>query len=72
MALVNALNDNYPIVAEPAPDVVRLRFAITDLKQSRPVLSGVTSVLCRRVSHQHREERGDGLVDGVRRDKCQK
>jgi hypothetical protein len=45
LALVNALKDSYPIVAEPGPDVVRLRFAITDMKQSRPVLSGVTSVV---------------------------
>ena len=43
--VVNALKGSYPIVAEPAPDVLRLRFAITDLKQSRPVLSAVTSVV---------------------------
>ena len=43
--VVNALKGTYPIVAEPGPDVVRLRFAITDLKQSRPVLSAVTSVV---------------------------
>jgi len=41
----DALNDTYPIVAEPGPDVVRLRFAITDLKQSRPGLSAVTTVI---------------------------
>jgi hypothetical protein len=45
LALVNALKESYPIVTEPGPDVVRIRFAITDLKQSRPVLSGVSSVL---------------------------
>jgi hypothetical protein len=43
--VVDALKGTYPIVAEPGPDVVRLRFAITDLKQSRPVLSAVTSVI---------------------------
>ena len=43
--VVNVLKDAYPIVAEPGPDVIRLRFAITDLKQSRPVLSAVTSVV---------------------------
>jgi hypothetical protein len=43
--LVNSLKGTYPIVAEPGPDVVRLRFAITDLKQSRPVLSAVTSII---------------------------
>jgi hypothetical protein len=45
MAVVKALKDSYPVVGEPGPGVARLRFAITDLKQSRPVLSGVTSVL---------------------------
>jgi hypothetical protein len=45
LAIVNVLKDSHPVVAEPGPDVVRIRFAITDLKQSRPVLSGVTSVL---------------------------
>ena len=43
--LVNVLNGTYPIVAEPGPDVIRLRFAITDLKQSNPVLSAVSSVV---------------------------
>jgi putative nucleotidyltransferase with HDIG domain len=35
----NALKNKYPIVKTPEPDVARIRFAITDLKQSRPVLS---------------------------------
>jgi len=43
--LVDTLKGTYPIVAEPGPDVARIRMAITDLKQSRPVLSGVTSVV---------------------------
>jgi len=45
LEIVNVLKDAYPIVADPGPDVMRLRFAITDLKQSRPVLSAVTSVV---------------------------
>ncbi len=45
LELVNTLKDAYPIVAEPGPDVARVRFAITGIKQSRPVLSGVTSVV---------------------------
>jgi hypothetical protein len=45
LQLVNALKGSYPIAAEPGPDVVRLRFAITDIKQSRPVLSAVTTVV---------------------------
>ena len=43
--LVNALKDKYPIVAEPAPGVVRIRVALTGIKQSMPVLSGVTSIV---------------------------
>jgi hypothetical protein len=43
--LVNVLKGTYPIVAQPGPDVLRVRFAITDLKQSRPVLSAVSSVV---------------------------
>jgi hypothetical protein len=45
LALVNAVKKEFPVVAEPAPDVIRIRTAITDLKQSNPVLSGVTSVI---------------------------
>ncbi len=44
-ALVNAIKEKFPVVAEPGPDVARLKFAIVGLKQSRPVLSGVTSVV---------------------------
>ena len=43
--IVAALKDKYPIVTEPGPDVMRLRFAITDIKQSRPGISAVSSVL---------------------------
>jgi hypothetical protein len=42
--LVNALKDKYPIVAEPAPGVVRIRVALTGIKQSMPVLSGISSI----------------------------
>jgi hypothetical protein len=45
LELVNALKDKYPIVAEPGPDVARLRIALTGVKKSMPVLSGVTSVV---------------------------
>lgn len=45
LALVNALKDKYPIVSEPGPDVVRIQVAITRLKQSRPGLSAVSSVV---------------------------
>ena len=44
LALVNALKDSYQIVTEPGPDVVQVRMAITDLKQSNPVVGGITTV----------------------------
>lgn len=44
-AMLDSLKDKYPIVSEPGPDVARLRFALTNLEQSNPVLSGVTSVI---------------------------
>jgi hypothetical protein len=43
--LVAALKDKYPIVAEPGPDVARIRFAITNVKPSKPAVSAVTSIL---------------------------
>jgi hypothetical protein len=43
LALVNALKEGYPIVTEPGPDVVRIRFAITDLKASKPVVGVITT-----------------------------
>jgi len=45
LAIVNALKDKYPIVSEPGPDVVRLKIALTGIKQSMPVLSAVTSIV---------------------------
>ncbi len=44
-ALVDALKEKTPVVSEPGSDVVRIRFAITDLKQSRPVVSAITTVI---------------------------
>ena len=44
-AILDAFKGKYPLVAEPGPDVARIRFAITGFKQSRPVLSGVTSIV---------------------------
>ena len=43
--LVNAIKDKYPIVNEPGPDVIRWRIALTGIKQSRPVISGFSSVM---------------------------
>jgi hypothetical protein len=43
LALVNAIKD--PVVAEPGPDVSRIRMAIVGLKQSNPVVSGITTVI---------------------------
>jgi len=45
MAVVMAFQDKYPIVSTPGPHVVRLRAAITQLKQNRPGLSAISSVV---------------------------
>jgi hypothetical protein len=45
LELVNALKDKYPIVSEPGPDVVHIKIALTGITQSRPVLSGFTTVM---------------------------
>ena len=37
--LVDSLKKTYPVVVAPGPDVARIRFAITDLRQNRPVYS---------------------------------
>jgi putative nucleotidyltransferase with HDIG domain len=41
--MVETLKPGYPVVQKPAPDAVRLRFAITDLRQNRPVLGDTAS-----------------------------
>lgn len=43
--LANALKGKYPLVAEPGPDVVRIRTALTNIKKSKPVLSTVSSII---------------------------
>jgi hypothetical protein len=45
LALVNSIKEKYEVVSEPGPDVARVRFAISDLKQSSPAMSAVTSVV---------------------------
>jgi hypothetical protein len=45
LALVNAINKKYPVVDQPGRDVSRLRMAIVGLKQSNPVLSGISTVI---------------------------
>ena len=45
LELANALKDKYPMVSEPGPDVLRIRVAITNVKLSKPVLSGVTTII---------------------------
>ncbi len=44
-AMVNAIKQKYPVVADPGPDVIRLRFGIIDLKKSYPGFAGITSVM---------------------------
>lgn len=43
--IVNALKDKYPLVAEPGPDVARLKIAITGVKKSKPGVSVITSIV---------------------------
>ncbi|MCU0561163.1 MAG: DUF3313 family protein [Desulfobacterales bacterium] len=43
--ILDALAGAYPVVKAPAPDVARIRFAITDLKQNRPILEDITAFL---------------------------
>lgn len=46
LSLVKSFQEkNIPVVSEPGPDVARIRLAIVDLKQSRPVVSVVTTVV---------------------------
>ncbi len=45
LEIVNALKDKYPIVADPGPDVVRIRIALTNVKKSKPVVSAITSIV---------------------------
>ncbi len=40
-----AYKGGYPIVTEPGPGVARLKIALTGLKQSSPVVSGITTAL---------------------------
>ena len=44
-ALVDTLAEKFPVVSEPGPDVARIKFAISDLKQSRPGVGVITTVL---------------------------
>ncbi|OEU44504.1 MAG: hypothetical protein BBJ60_11615 [Desulfobacterales bacterium S7086C20] len=43
-AMADALKDAYPMVDDPGPDVLRIRFAITDVIPSRPALNTITAV----------------------------
>ncbi|MDY0187077.1 MAG: DUF3313 domain-containing protein [Syntrophus sp. (in: bacteria)] len=43
--LVAAFKDKYPIVADPGPDVARIKIAITNIERSSPGVSAVTSII---------------------------
>ena len=45
LALLNAIQEEFPVVSEPGPDVLRVRTAIVDLKPSKPGLSAVSTVV---------------------------
>jgi hypothetical protein len=44
-AMVEAFGDAYPMVDKPAPDVMRIKVAITELEPNNPVVSGVTTIV---------------------------
>ena len=44
-AIVDAVGDQYPVVREPGPDVLRLRIAMTDLVPNKPAASLITLVV---------------------------
>ncbi len=44
-AAVKEMKGAYPIVAEPGPDVLRVRVAITGIEPGNPVKSGITTVV---------------------------
>ena len=59
-AIVKALEDTYPVVEEPGPDVVRLRIAVTDIVPTKPEASVVTLV----VPFVWLGEAGAGVAEG--------
>jgi hypothetical protein len=42
--LADSLKEKYHIVSTPLPEAARIRFAITDLRQNRPILSNIPSL----------------------------
>lgn len=44
-AIAEAFKNKYSLVSEPGPDVARIRFAITGFKESKPGVSGFTSIM---------------------------
>lgn len=44
-AMAEQLQDAYPLVSEPGPDVVRLRVAITDVEFAKPGLNTISTVV---------------------------
>jgi hypothetical protein len=44
-AAVKALGEQYPLVGEPGPDVMRVRVAVTQLEPGKPGKSAMTTVL---------------------------
>ena len=45
LEMINALKDKYPLVSQPGPDVMRIRVAITNIKQSNPGVSTITTIV---------------------------
>jgi hypothetical protein len=64
--MVNALKDRYSVVSDPGSDVIRIKIALTGINQSRPVLSGVSTVVPVETGRQHREERNHRILVRLR------
>lgn len=45
LALLTAIQWEFPVVSEPGPDVLRIRTAIVDLEPSKPGLSAISTVI---------------------------
>jgi len=59
-AIIEAVGDQYPIVREPGPNVLRLRIAMTDLVPNKPSASLITLV----VPFLWLAEAGSGVATG--------
>ncbi len=58
-AIADNLEGAYPLVVEPGSDVMRLRFAITDVVASKPGMGTIATVNAYRFSFKYHKKRGN-------------